>query len=479
MNRKKILSGLLWKFGERCGAQGVSFLVSIILARILTPEDYGTIALVMVFTNILSVFVDSGLGNALIQKKDADDIDFSTVFYFNLIVCIVLYIIMFLLSPIIASFYGRPKLTLVIRVLSLTLIISGVKNIQQAFVSKNMLFKRFFFATIGGTVGAAVVGVFLAYKGFGVWALVVQQLFNSIVDTLILWITVDWKPKWVFSKKRLIKLFDFGWKLLTSSLINQIYIEIRSLIIGRVYTPTSLAYYNQGDKFPLIIVTNVNSSIDSVLFPAMSLEQNSVNKIKNMTRSAIKISTYIMCPLMIGLAFISESVVKLILTDKWLPCVVFLRIFCITYMFFPIHTANLNAINSMGRSDIYLKLEIEKKIMAVVVLLGTMWISVEAMAYSALVTSIASQIINSRPNKKLLDYSYYEQLRDIFPTIILSVFMGICVYPISYLKIPIIFIIIIQIVVGGGIYIMGSLLLQIDSFKYLFDLLKQLIDRNK
>ena len=367
----KVIKNFLWRFFERCGAQGVSFVVQIVLARILAPDVYGTIALITVFTTILQVFVDSGMGNALIQKKNADNLDFSSVFYFNIVVCIILYICMFFAAPLIAVFYENNELVPVIRVLSLTLVISGIKNVQQAYVSRTMQFKKFFFSTLAGTIGAAIIGIALAYNGFGVWALVAQQIFNATLDTIVLWITVKWRPEKKFSLKRLKGLFSYGWKLLASSLLNQIYSEITTLIIGKVYTTTDLAQYNRGNTFPMFIINNVNSSIDSVLLPTMSKEQDNIGIVKNMTRRAIKTSTYVIAPLMMGLAFVGEPLVSLILTDKWLPCVPFMRVFCITYMFYPIHTANLNAIKALGRSDLYLKLEIIKKIAGIVVIIIT------------------------------------------------------------------------------------------------------------
>ena len=469
---KKILVNFIWRFAERCGAQLVTFIVSIVLARILAPEDYGTIALITVFTTILQVFVDSGLGTALIQKKNADDMGFSSVFYFNFIVCIILYICMFFSAPFISKFYNDNSLTPVIRVISLTIVISGVKGIQQAYVSKYMMFKRFFFSTIGGTIFSAILGIILAYEGCGVWALVAQQLSNTAIDTLILWLTVKWRPKRIFSWKRLEALLSFGWKLLLSSLLDTCYSNLRNLIIGKLYSSADLAFYNQGDKFPKVIVTNVNTSIDSVLLPTMSGAQDNRERVKNMTRRAIKTSTYIMAPFMMGLAFCAEPIVRLVLTDKWLPCVVFLRIFCITYMFWPVHTANLNAINAMGRSDWFLRLEVIKKTMGMIILLSTMWFGVKAMAYSSLLTSVLSQIINSWPNRKLLNYGYLEQVRDFAPGIILAVFMGLCVYIIGYIPLNDGATLIIQIIVGAAIYIGMSAILKLEEFEYLIGMIK-------
>ena len=467
-----VLSNFLWRFAERCGAQLVTFIVSIVLARLLAPKDYGQITLITVFTTILQVFVDSGLGSALIQKKDADDVDFSSVFYFNLAMCLVLYAGMFFAAPLIADFYNDVTLTPIIRVISLTIVVSGIRGIQQSYVSRNMMFKKFFYTTIGGTIFSAFFGIGLAYAGCGVWALVAQQLSNMTVGTLILWVTVKWRPKKVFSWNRLKGLLSFGWKLLASSLLDTVYNNIRSLIIGRMYSSADLAYYDQGKKFPYTIVTNINASIDSVLLPSMSSEQDNRSTVKSMTRRAIKTSTYVMAPLMMGLAFCAEPIVRLVLTDKWLACVAFLRIFCITFMFYPIHTANLNAIKAMGRSNLFLKLEIVKKIVGMTILLSTMWFGVMAMAYSLLVSTILGQIINSWPNRKLLNYSYLEQLKDILPGIALAVVMGVCVNLVEFLPFSTIAILAIQIPLGAIIYIAASALLHLESFEYLMGIVR-------
>lgn len=452
----------------------MTFVVSIVLARILSPEDYGTIALVTVFTTILQVFVDSGLGTALIQKKDADDLDFSSVFYFNAALCLILYTGIFAAAPFIAKFYDDFVLVPIIRVISLTVVVAGLKNVQQAYVSRNMQFKRFFFSTIGGTIFSAILGIVLANTGFGVWALVAQQLSNVTIDTLILWVTVKWRPKKMFSWSRLRGLLSYGWRLLVSALLDTGYNSLRNLIIGRVYSKSDLAFYDQGDKFPKVIMTNINTSIDSVLLPSMASAQDTPQRVKAMTRRAIKTSTYIMAPLMMGLAFCAEPIVTLMLTEKWLPCVPFLRIFCITYMFWPIHTANLNAIKAMGHSDCFLKLEIIKTAICLAVLLVSVRFGVMAIAYSALLTNVMSQIVNAWPNKKLLQYGYLEQVRDFAPGILLAVGMGVCVYVISFLSLPAIVVLAIQIILGAVIYIGASAILKLEEFKYLLEMVKSL-----
>lgn len=474
-----MFSNLLWRLAERFGAQGVTLIVSVILARLLDPDVYGVVALVTIFTTILQVFLDGGFSNALIQKKDADDLDFSSVFYFNVVFGIVLYILLFFMAPIISGYYNMPELTSVIRVLGLTVIVFSLKSVQQAYVSRNMLFKKFFFATLGGTVGAAVAGILLAYLGYGVWALVVQHLLNMFVDTIILWVMVQWRPKWIFSWSRLKALLSFGWKILLSELLNTIYTDIRQLIIGKIYTSSDLAFYNQGKKYTQVVVTNIDSSIDSVLLPTMSNLQDETSAVKRVTRRAIKTSTYIMMPIMMGIAVCAEPLVKLILTEKWLPCVPYMRVFCFTYAFYPIHTANLNAIKAVGRSDLFLKLEIIKKIYGTIILVSTMWWGPMIMAYSLLFTSVLSQIVNSWPNRKLLDYKYSEQLKDMLPQIGLSCLMGGMVFCVTLFGLSDILTLLIQIPLGVIIYVVGSKVFHIDSFEYIISIAKQYIPKKK
>ncbi len=479
INDKTVASNLFWRIAERFGAQGVTLIISIILARLLNPEVYGTIALITIFITILQVFLESGFSNALIQKKDADDLDFSSVFYFNIVFSIILYFILFFLAPLIAKLYKMPELTALIRVLGLTLIIFSVKSVQQAYVSRNMMFKKFFFSTLWGTIGAAIGGILLAYLGYGVWALVVQHLFNMLIDTITLWFIVKWRPKLSFSFSRLKLLLSYGWKLLASSLLDTIYNEIRQLIIGVKYTSIDLAYYNQGQKYSQVIVTNINSSIDSVLFPTMSFVQNDHLIIKKITKRAIKISTFIMMPMMMGIAVCAKPLVELILTDKWLPCIPYMRIFCFTFAFYPVHTANLNSIKSIGRSDLFLKLEVTKKIIGTIVLLSTMWWGPLIMAYSLIFTCIICQIVNSWPNRKLLNYGYLEQLKDMMPQIILTCFMGFAVYFITFFNLSNWLTLLIQILLGIIIYIGGAGLFKMESFTYCLNIVKSYFCKNK
>lgn len=475
MENGKVVKGLFWRFLERFGAQGVSFVVSIILARLLDPTVYGTVAIVTVILSLLQVFIDSGMGNALIQKKDADELDYSSVFSFNIIFSLILYLVLFFLAPVIAEYYSVQVLVPVVRVLSLTLVFSGVKNVLQAYISKRLEFKKFFFATLWGTIGAAIIGITMAYLGFGVWALVAQYLFNGLVDTIVLWVSCKWHPKIGFDYYRFKKLFSFGWKILVSSLLDTFYTDATQLIVGKVYSPAELAYFNRGRTIPGLAVISINSSLDSVLLPTMSQAQDNAEELRKMTRQFISTGLYIMAPLLIGLAFVSDTLVRVLLTEKWLESVMYIQIYSIVYMFFPIHTANISAIKASGRADLVLKLELIKKIISFLILFATIFISVKAMAYGMLLVSIANQIINSWPNKRLLNYSYVDQLRDIIPSILLALLMGALIAPITLLRMPDIVTLLVQIFLGAAIYIGGSIVTHNGNYTIVLRSIKRLL----
>ena len=390
-----------------------------------------------------------------------------------MIMCIVLYLLLFFCAPLIATFYNKPELTPVIRVLGITLLIAGGKNVQQAYISRQLQFKRFFFATLGGTIGAAVIGIFMAYMGFGIWALVAQNLFNSMIDTVILWFTVRWRPKLRFSFFRLKRLLGYGWKLLASALLHTFYTNLRTLVIGKLYTPTNLAYYEKGQSFPTLIVSNINASIDSVLLPTMSGVQDSRESVKAITRRAILTSSYLMWPMMVGLAVVAKPLVVLLLTEKWLSAVPFLQITCFALGLEPLQTANLNAIKAVGRSDIFLKLEILKKTISIAILLLSMRFGIKAIAVSGLAYSVIATMFNAAPNRKLLGYSYFEQVKDILPPFVLSLLMGIVVYPIALIPMPMILTLLAQVVAGAVFYVGMSANLNLESFYYILKTIRQ------
>lgn len=471
--RKKVFSGFIWRFMERIGAQGVGFVVSLFLARLLTPEDYGQVALVTVFITILNTFALSGIGTSLIQKKDTDDLDYSTVFHFNIVFSLFIYVILFLCAPLIGKFYSDSSLILLVRVLGISIIISGANNVQRSYVSKTMQFKRFFLSTLIGTLISGVVGVAMAYKGFGTWAIVGQQLSNQVVDTVILWFTVGWRPKKEFSFSRLKSLYSFGWKLLVSSLLDTIYNNIYSLVIGKFYDANTLGLYNKGVQFPKLIVSNINGPIQSVLLPAMSSEQDNKKRIKEMTRRSIVTSSFFIFPIMIGMAAIAKPMVILLLTEKWVACVPFVQISCISLALYPIHTANLQAINALGRSDIFLKLEIIKKIIGLILLVVAIPYGVYIMVWLEVLSGVIASFVNAYPNKKLLDYSYLEQIKDLIPSILDAMFMGGVVWGVGLININVIVLIILQIVIGACIYFGIAKIFKFECYEYVVGMFRR------
>lgn len=479
VNGKTVIKNMSWKFAERITAQVVTFVVSIVLARILDPSDYGVVSLVTVFITIANVFVSDGLGSALIQKKEADALDFSSALYFNTLFSIFLYGILFIAAPFIARFFGEGYeiLSPILRVLGLRIIVAAINSVQQAYVSRKMIFQKFFWATLFGTVASAFVGIWMAYHGFGAWALVGQYLTNTTVDTIVLAIVLGKKPIFAFSFERVKKLFDYGIKILGSGLLVAVYTEVRSFIIGKVYTSSDLAYYDKARQFPSLFVNNIVATISAVLFPKMSSEQDDLEQVKATTKRSIWFTSYLMCPLMFGLAAVAESLVQLLLTDKWLPCVPLLQVLCITYLWQPIHSANIQAIKAVGRSDIILKLEIIKKSIEIVVLMAVMFISVDAIVISMSVNATLFVAVNALPVKKLLGYSLKEQIKDMVPSFIMAAIMAAAVWALNFLPISSFLVLIAQVGVGAALYIGMSHVTKNSEYRYLTSFAKGL--RNK
>ena len=470
--KTQVINGAFWKFAERTAAQLVSVVVSIILARLLSPSEYGTISLVIIFVEIANVFVNSGFGQALIQKKDADSVDFSSVFYFSLFFTAILYIILFFLAIPISHFYKMPILIPVLRVLSISVPIMGVNSVQQAYVARNMQFKKFFYATFIGTVISALVGIYLAYSGFGVWALVAQTLTNNVIDTIVLQLTIKWKITNEFSFERLKKLFNYGWKLLFQSLVLQIYTSLRSLLIGKFYTKEDLSFYTKGNQFPNLISTNIDSGINMALFPAMSKEQDSLERVKKMARKTTDFSAYLMSPILVGFMAVAEPFISILLTDKWLPCVPYLRICCIILLFRAPQTAILQAVKAVGRSDSVLKIDIPIRIFALIVLFISLRFSVFVFALSEILVTICGTIMYSIVAKEVLSYSGREICCDFLKNVFMAVIMGAIVWIMGQLiSLPNFSIIVLQVFVGTGIYLFLSIVTKSKSY---FEL-KQLI----
>ena len=471
--KNSIFSGVIWKFAERILAQGVSFIVSVVLARILMPSDYGIVALILVFINIANVFVTSGFSTALVQNKEANNIDFSTNFYCSLFISILVYLVLFIAAPYIENFYNMEGLTIILRIFALRIPLSAYSAIQHAYVERHMIFKRYFFSTLGGTLISGVVGIFMAYKGFGAWALIAQYFTNTIVDILVLSFTVPWHPELCFSWKSAKSMMNYGWKILAADLSGTFFDQLRSLIVGKAYTSADLAYYNKGNQLPSLITTNISTSIMSVLFPAIANISDEKARVKEMTRKAVKIMSFVMFPMLFGLAAVAGPLVNFLFTEKWGAAVPFIQILSVSSAISLIGGVSLQAIKAIGRSDIILKLEIYKKPVYVLLLIVGVKINVIAVAVTMLLYSIYGNIVNAKPLKNEIGYSYKEQIIDLCPAFLLSIFMSFFVYITSYLKLKTIFLLILQVVIGIVLYVAMALLFKVDTLKYLQNFLKK------
>ena len=477
--KQKTVSGFVYKFLERAGAKGISFIISLILARLLMPEDYGIIALVTVLIQICDVFVTYGFGNSLIVNKKSDSLDFSTCFYFGLGLSFVVYIGIYYFAPIIADFYEMEILIKVLRVMGLRVPIAAINSVQHAYVSKHMDFKKFFIATSIGTIISGIIAVIMAYCGFGIWALVSQYLTNVLIDTICLFFIIDWRPTLEFSFRRLKKIYAYGWKILVVGLIDTIFIELRSLIIGKKYTKIDLAYYNRGNQFPSLAMSLIEPTVNGVLFPALSLSNDNQIEMKNIARRVIKVSTYIIFPIMIGLIVIAKPLVIFLLTEKWLPAVIYLQVACLAQMFRPLQFINNSIIKASGQGGLLLKLNIIKKTIGIALLIFSMNYGVIGIAISLVIINIISTFINIMPNRKLLNYGYIAQFTDIFKSAISAIIMGIVVYFVSFLPLTTFGLLIVQIFIGMFFYIMLSIICKIDSFEYLLYIIRKNILKRK
>lgn len=474
--KSKAVSGVMWKFLERIASQGVATVVSIILARILDPSHYGLIALVNVFTTLCNVFVVTGLGESLIQKKDADDLDFSSIFYVNVALSVALYAVLFFSAPAIASFYGSEydQLIPLIRVMGIRLIFAAVNSIQSAKISKAINFRKSFFATFVGTAISGIVGISMALSGFGVWALAAHYMVDTVVNTATLFVVDRWIPKLQFSIKRAASLFNYGWKILASALLNTFYAECRELLIGKVYSPDSLAFYSKGQTYPKLITNNLNTAVASVSFPVFTKIHGDAKTTKSALSRAVRIASFIVFPAMAGLAMVSEPFVKVLLTEKWLPCVPYMQIACLTYAVMTLSIPNLQCLNAQGYSNIYLRITLVKRAIGLVLLACAFRINVLWIALSYLFAVVAEYLIDIITVQKYIGYTIYEQFKDISQNMLMTAIMVLCLYVSGKMLggLNSLLLMVIQILIGAGVYILLSALLHNDSFFYILNLLK-------
>lgn len=475
--RNEILKGLFWKFSERMSSQGITFVISIVLARLLLPEQYGIIAMVQVFIVIANVFVTGGFTSSLIQKKDADNLDFTTIFYCTLTISVFIYGILFISSPYIEYFYEIEGLSLVTRVLGISLIITSYQTVQQAYVSRHMLFKKNFYATSLATSFSGVIGLLMAYGGFGVWALVAQSLSSIIINTITLMFIVPWKPSMNFSIDRAKQLMDYGSKILGSTLINTIYKEFNQLIIGKFFNASALALFNRGRSLPHLVVTNMDTTIRSVLFPAMSNYSDQPEKIKSLLRRGIKTGSYISFFFLTLLSVCSKPIVLILLTEKWAGCIPYMQVYCITQMFMMISGYNLQALKALGKSNEILKLEVFKKPVFIIFIIISANFSVMAVVCATLINSLYALILNMTPTSRCFDYSIKDQISDLLPAILLCIIVGITTLPISLLNLNNYLILVLQIIVGISVYIICSKICKVESFYYVKNMISEFVHK--
>lgn len=473
--KNKVVKGLFWKLMENGGSQGVQFVIAILLARLLTPAEYGIVSIIMIFIVIANVVVQNGFSTALVQKRQADRVDFSSVCYFDLAVALVMYGLLYLAAPSIAGFYRIEELTAIVRILSIVLFPGAVISVQTAYVSRNLEFKGLFLSTLAASLISGVISITMAYRGWGVWAMVGQQIAYYFSLMTVLFFTVTWKPELCFALDRIRGMFAFGWKLLCASLLDTVFNNLYGLLIGKIYNEELLGSYNRGEQFPKLIATNLGAAIQAVLLPAFSANQDDVGLVRQMMRRAIQLSSFAVLPMLLGLFAVADTLVLALLGERWLVCVPFLRIMCISYCFWPIHITNLQAINAVGRSDVFLKLEIVKKALSLLALVVGMQFSVTVMVGLKAFQDFLCTFINAAPNKKLLGYSILHQWMDVMPSALLSAVMCVVVWYVGVLlpgmnpwvKL------LVQIVSGVGTYGLLAWGFRMESFRYLLDMVKR------
>ncbi len=474
--KRSAISGFIWRLLQNAGTQVVSFVLSIILARMLMPEDYGLIALITGFLNIANVFIQTGFSSAVIQKQDLSELDKNTMFFASSVLGIVLYAILFFAAPFVAVFYNEPVLTGMFRVQSLCVLIGSFTSVHQALITREMKFKKNFIAGLLAILAQSVTGLTLAYLGYGAWTLVYCFLVNSAVNGIVVLAIGGWMPKMQFSFRSLYSMLGFSLKMLGSALINALFLNIRSFIIGKQYSSEDLAYYSKGNQFPQIIMLQVDGAMTTVLFSALSKTQDDWEQGLRALRRAMKMSLYICAPLMAGLFAVADSLVLLLLTEKWMFAANYVRIGCVICLFWPL-TAQQHALNARGKSGVALIINVIGRVISVILLLLTYKHSVWLMVLSEAITSALILPINMIVSRKYLDYSIRNQLADILPPILLSASMAAIVFCVQLFGLPLLLTLCLQVVVGVAVYVAGSVLFKYDSFYYILSMLKPMLNK--
>lgn len=470
--KEKTVKGLIWSSIDRFSSQGIQFVFGLIMARLLVPADYGVVAMLGIFLAISQSFIDSGFGAALIQKIHRTEVDFSTVFYFNLVTSVFFYALLWLGAPAIAAFYDMPLLEPVTRVVALNLVINAVAGIQSAKLSIALDFKTRAKISLSVTLFSGIVGISLAYAGYGVWALVVQMVGSALLNTLLLWLFVRWKPQLVFSWTSFRELFTFGSKLLASGLLDTLYGNLVPLLVGKFYSATSLGLYSRALGWGNYPSSNITSVIQNVSFPVLSSLQNDDERLSSGYRRLLRLSVFIIFPLMVGLSAVADPLVRLVLTDKWEGCIYLLQILCFSLMWYPVHAINLNLLQVKGRSDYFLKLEIIKKIFGACVLCITVPLGLVAMCYGSVFSSLVSLAFNTHYTHRLIGYGFKRQMREMLPVLLHALVMGFIVWSVVQALPTPGMQLLGGIVSGAAYYLLGAWLLRFEELQEALSLLK-------
>lgn len=426
--RRKTFKGTIWSSLERFSVQGVQFVVMILMARILTPDDYGLIAMLTVFIAISQSLVDSGFSNALIRKQNRDETDNSTVFYFNILIGLILYLVLFFLSPVISRFYEQPLLTPLTRLISLSVIINSLVVVQRAILTSSLDFKTLAKASMTAAIVSGFIGVIMAYTDYGVWSIVGLQLSNLLVNAVLLWFFSKWRPRLLYSWKSFLELFGFGSKLAASGIIDTIYNNVYLLVIGKIFNASDLGFYTRAQQFASYPSQNITGIIQRVTYPVLCTMQDDIDRLRSVYRRLLRLTAFIIFPLMVGLAAVAKPLVLLLLGNQWAFTIVLLQIICFVMIWYPIHAINLNLLQVMGRSDLFLKLEIIKKIIGITILCITVPMGLIAMCVGSVISSIACLAVNTHYTGKLIQVGFIVQIRDLLPTIFYSLSMCVIVF---------------------------------------------------
>ena len=475
--KDKTVNGVFWNAINRFSTQGIHFIFNILIARILLPEDYGVVAMLSIFLAVSQAFIDSGFANALVRKINRTEADYNTVFYFNIVISFFFCAVLWLCAPAIANFYDTPILVKITRIVCFNLVINAFGAIQRIKMTIDINFRTKAVISVIVVSAVGAVGLWMAKKGYGVWALVVQSLVSSSLGTILAWLFVKWKPKLLFSWQSLREMFSFGSKLLVSGLLDTLWGNIYNIVIGKVNNPSALGYYNRAESFATFPSSNIYGMVQGVSYPILCSIQDDHIRLRESFRKFIKLFAYIVFPMMIGLSVVADPFIRVILTDKWSDSIPLLRILCFSLMWYPINGMNMTFPNVLGRSDLYLKMVIITKIMDVIVLIATIPMGLVAMCLGRVFTSVVGFGICSQNVRKLLGYSTMMQVKDFFNTFLHSIIMGVLVLVIMFFIHSILLKLVVGILVGASYYLAISGIFQKEEFYFLMDIVKQKIKR--